>query len=166
MGNGHPIGGVLSRADVAEAFNRQTRYFNTFGGNPVSVAAGAAVLAEIVERDLVGHAARLWPRLRDGLGRIGERHPHLVDRVRGAGLFGGLALRGSEGLDAFQLTTTVLERMREAGVLVGRCGTDDTVVKIRPPLVIEAAEVDLLLNTLDEVLTGLGETPEHQEEKR
>src|SRR5690606_27083036 len=74
MGNGHPLAATVTRRDIAAAFARDTRYFNTFGGNPVSAAAGIAVLDVLREEQLQQNALEVGQRLLSGMSRISERY--------------------------------------------------------------------------------------------
>ena len=152
IGNGAPLAAVTTRRDVAEALTRRL-HFNTFGGNPVSAAAGLAVL-EIIEREgLQANAGAVGARLKAGLCEIMDRRATVGD-VRGHGLMLGVELvrdrRTREPATA--ATLEVLERLRECGVLVGKGGLDGNVLRIKPPLCITAADVDFLLEALDYAL--------------
>lgn len=154
MGNGHPIGGLVARTDIADRFGRRTRYFNTFGGNTVSAAVGLAVLDEIEDRNLVEHARAEGAHLGSALARLADRHPAVVSAVRGTGLYYGIELRDGAASPA-DLTTAALEGLLARGVLVGRCGPADNVIKVRPPLVIAPPELELLTDALDATLADL-----------
>ncbi|MET0961971.1 MAG: aspartate aminotransferase family protein [Noviherbaspirillum sp.] len=156
LGNGHPLAGLAVRPDVLAAFGRECRYFNTFGGNPVSMAAGMAVLDVIEQAGLVDNAQRVGRYLRAGLETLQQRHG-LISEVRGAGLFIGVELCTDQaaGTPATAEAARVVNRMRERQVLLSATGPHANTLKIRPPLVFTQANADLLLQTLDEVLTGL-----------
>ncbi|WP_067143588.1 aminotransferase class III-fold pyridoxal phosphate-dependent enzyme [Microtetraspora malaysiensis] len=149
MGNGHPLAGVVSGAEICAAFAARTRYFNTFGGNPVAAAVGDAVLGEIEDRALVAHAAEVGGYLRTLLAQVAADVPCVVD-VRGSGLFIGIELTGTDGDVATGGATAaaVVERLRDRRVLVGTTGVNGNVVKIRPPLIFEAQHADLLATEL------------------
>jgi 4-aminobutyrate aminotransferase-like enzyme len=144
MGNGQPIAGLLATADALAEFGRNSRYFNTFAGNTVSCAAALAVL-DTIERDgLVQHAA---------IAALARRHEAIGD-VRGAGLFVGVELvsdRASRAPDR-ALTSQVVNRMRDKGVLLSACAMGHNVLKIRPPLVLSAEQAGLVIQALDESL--------------
>ncbi len=156
MGNGHPISALAARPALLEEFSRQRKYFNTFGGNSVSCAVALAVLDVIEKEKLIGNAQASGERLRQGLGRLAQRHPGIRE-IRGAGLFLGVELTShpTSGLSAAQETTRVVNDLRRRGVLVGSTGRDGNVLKIRPPLTIRRPEVDLLLDALDRSLGGV-----------
>jgi 4-aminobutyrate aminotransferase-like enzyme len=128
-------------------------WFSTFGGNPVACEAALAVLDVLEEEQLLPHTEGVGRRLRDGLASLMDRHEGIGD-VRSLGLLAGVELvtdrdRREPAADAAE---RVLNLMREAGVLIGTTGRDGNVLKIRPPLVIAADEVDLLIEQLDAVL--------------
>jgi 4-aminobutyrate aminotransferase-like enzyme len=156
LGNGHPLAGLAVRPDVLAAFGRECRYFNTFGGNPVSMAAGMAVLDVIEREGLMANAQRVGRHLRAGLSKLAERHA-LIGDVRGAGLFVGLELVTDRQArtPATAETVRVVNGLRERQVLLSATGEQANTLKIRPPLVFSEANADLLIDTLDEVLAGL-----------
>jgi 4-aminobutyrate aminotransferase-like enzyme len=147
MGNGHPLAGVVIRRDLAEPMASRTRYFNTFGGNPVSSAAGQAVL-DVIERDgLVARAGERGAHLLDGL-RAGVGNAAGVVDVRGVGLYAAVEL------DSGEWAGHIVDRMRAAGVLIAATGPGGRILKIRPPLIIDVDQVDLLVGTVVECLGG------------
>lgn len=156
MGNGHPVAGLAVRPEVMAAFGRQSRYFNTFGGNPVSMAAASAVLDVIQKEHLQRNALEVGAYLRAGLSALAEKHA-LVGEVRGAGLFIGLELvldRVSR-TPATAIASRVVNGLRRNGVLLSATGPDAHVLKIRPPLVFSRENADLLVSRLDAVLAGI-----------
>lgn len=156
LGAGHPLAGLTVRPEVLAAFGRECRYFNTFGGNPVAMAAGIAVMDVIEREDLVANAQRIGRYLRARLVELATRHP-LIGDVRGAGLFIGVELVSDRATQAPATAETarVVNALRERGVLLSGTGEHANTLKIRPPLVFSEANADLLVDTLDEVLTAL-----------
>lgn len=156
MANGHPVSGVVGRADLMQKFASQVMYFNTFGGNPVSCAAANAVLDVIEKEKLQENARNVGDYVVAGLERLKQRHG-LIGEVRGKGLFFAVDLvrdrrsREPAGAEAKR----VINAMRERGVLISRIGPKDNILKIRPPMPFKPEHADLLLATLDEVLTAL-----------
>jgi alanine-glyoxylate transaminase/(R)-3-amino-2-methylpropionate-pyruvate transaminase len=153
IGNGLPLAAVTTRREIAESLTRRI-HFNTFGGNPISMAAGLAVL-DIIEEDRLQENARVTGgRLKAGLQELMTRHP-LIGDVRGRGLMLGVELvRNRETKEAAtQETLAVWESAREMGLLLGKGGIDGNVLRIKPPLCISAADVDYALEVLDEALT-------------
>lgn len=153
MGNGHPIAALVARPEILADFARQTRYFNTFGGNTVACAVALAVL-EVIEREkLIANARDVGGYLLSSLQNVASRHATL-GAVRGAGLFIGAQVLGSgvRGTTAKVETTRIVNALRQSGVLIGTAGRNGDVLKIRPPLVFKREHVDLLLDTLAKVL--------------
>jgi 4-aminobutyrate aminotransferase-like enzyme len=153
MGDGHPIAGMAARPEVLAEFGRRTRYFNTFGGNPVSAAVGMAVLDVIEGEGLVANARDTGAFLRQGLQDLAARHPAIGD-VRGAGLFLGVELvrdRATREPDG-ALAARVVNGLRRRRVLVSSCGRNGNVLKLRPPLVFGREHAEILVDALDRTL--------------
>jgi 4-aminobutyrate aminotransferase-like enzyme len=152
MGNGFPVGGVVTRPDILEPFCATTGYFNTFGGNPVAAAAGLAVLDVIENEGLIDNAKTIGERLRTGLQDVARRHPAIGD-VRSAGLFIGIEFSqpGTTEPDP-QAASHAINALKERGVLIGAAGAYGNVLKVRPPLCFSRDNADLFLETLDAVL--------------
>lgn len=157
MANGHPVGGVVADRDLVSAFRDGYRYFNTFGGNPVSCAAAMAVLQEIAERDLVAHAKRVGDHARTRLNALAAKHEVIGD-VRGSGLIFGaeMVLDRDSKAPATGFTDRVINAMRHRGIIHSKLGRYMNTLKIRPPMPFSVENADLLFDTLDQVLT---ETP-------
>jgi 4-aminobutyrate aminotransferase-like enzyme len=156
MGNGHPLAAVVARADLIEEFRARVMYFNTFGGNPVSCAVGKAVLDVLDREQLIDNAREVGTYVRAGLARLQQRHPMIGD-IRGQGLWIGVELVRDRATKepATEESHRTINLMKERGVLMGRIGQFDNVLKMRPPLPFSSANADLLLDTLDEVLSLL-----------
>ncbi len=153
IGNGHPLGAVVTTPEIARAFDTGMEYFNTFGGNPVSCAAGLAVLDVIRDEELQQHAQVVGDRLKGLLGRLGQSYPAVGD-VRGRGLFLGVEFvrdRASRE-PATEVAAYVVERMKDHGILLSTDGPDRNVIKIKPPLVFTDNDANRLVGTLDRVL--------------
>ncbi len=153
IGNGHPIGAVVTRPDIAAAFDNGMEFFSTFGGNTVSCAVGLAVLEVIAAEDLQAHARRVGDRMLAGLRPLMERYP-IVGDVRGSGLFLGVELvRDRTTLEpAGEEASFISNRMREHGILLGTDGPYHNVIKIRPPMPFSDADADYLVVTLEKIL--------------
>jgi 4-aminobutyrate aminotransferase-like enzyme/Ser/Thr protein kinase RdoA (MazF antagonist) len=153
LGNGHPIAAVVTTREIADAFDTGMKYFNTFGGNPVSCAIGQQVL-EIVQRDgLQARAAEIGEYFLDVLTRLKDRH-ELIGDVRGQGLYLGVELvrdRASKEPAAAE-ALAISEAMKDRGVIAYPNGVHDNVLKIKPPMVFGREHVDLFAEALDAVL--------------
>lgn len=156
MGNGHPVGGVVANSETLNAFRKAFRYFNTFGGNPVSCAAAMAVLDVLKDEKLQESAREVGAYAVAGLANLAEKHT-IIGNVRGAGLFFGaeLVLDRVEKTPAPDIATRVINEMRERGVLMGKLGVKQNTTKIRPPMPFSKDHADLMLSALDDVLSGL-----------
>lgn len=153
IGNGHPVAAVVTRRDIAEAFNNGMEYFTTFGGNPVSCAVGLAVLDVLKEERLQQNALRVGDQLLAGLKSFVGKYNMVAD-ARGAGLFLGLELvRDLSTLEpAAAEASFISNRMRDHGILLGTDGPYHNVVKIRPPMPFNASDAAFLLETLEKIL--------------
>ncbi|SEM46436.1 4-aminobutyrate aminotransferase [Pseudomonas sp. ok272] len=156
MGNGHPVAGVVGRSALFDQFGRQQRYFNTYGGNPVSCSAAQAVLRVLREEDLQANARDVGAYLRQGLLQLAERYEVIGD-VRGAGLFIGVELVHDRDAQtpATATAAAVVNGMRRRQVLISATGPNANILKIRPPLVFAREHADLLLERLDATLREL-----------
>jgi 4-aminobutyrate aminotransferase-like enzyme len=152
MGNGHPMGAVVTTPAIAAEFAARWHFFSTFAGSPVAAAVGSAVL-DVIERErLAEQAERVGDYLRARLGEVAAAHP-MVAQVRGPGLFVGVELdrHTSGGVD---IGRRVANGLRRRGVLVGATGPRVNVIKIRPPLVFTEAQADRVAAALDETLSS------------
>jgi 4-aminobutyrate aminotransferase-like enzyme/Ser/Thr protein kinase RdoA (MazF antagonist) len=154
IGNGHPLGAVITTPEIAASFANGMEYFNTFGGNPVSCAVGLAVLDVIRDEELQQNALEVGEYLKQGLRELQNAHEVIGD-VRGLGLFLGVEfVRDRETREpAGSKAAQVVERMKERGILLSTDGPFHNVIKIKPPLVFSKADADLLLMNLDSVLS-------------
>jgi 4-aminobutyrate aminotransferase-like enzyme len=153
IGNGHPLGAVVTSRDIAASFANGMEFFSTFGGNPVSCAIGIAVLDVIRDERLQERALELGGRFRDGLMALKERHA-LIGDVRGAGLFLGVELvRDRATLEpAAGEAADLINRLAARGILLAIDGPLHNVLKIKPPMVLTADDVDLAVRALDDEL--------------
>ena len=153
IGNGHPIGAVVTTPGIAASFDNGMEFFSTFGGNTVSCAIGLAVLDVVQEEKLQEHALRVGQRMLEGLRLLADRYAIIGD-VRGSGLFLGVELvRNRETLEpAAEEASFISDRMREHGILLGTDGPYHNVIKIRPPLPFSEADADFLMATMERIL--------------
>ena len=156
IGNGIPLAAVSTRREIAEKL-AQRIHFNTFGGNPVSMAQGLAVLDVIEEEKLQNNSKVVGGHFIAGLQRLMESH-RLIGDVRGKGLMLAVEFVRDRGTKepAKEETAEVLEQLRYCGVLVGKGGLFGNVLRIKPPMCVSKADVDFALATLDSVLKKIG----------
>ena len=148
-GNGMPLGVVVTRREILDDFLEATGLFSTFGGNPVSSAAGLAVLDVIEREGLVENSATVGDYLRVRLAGLAQTH-EVITEVRGAGLLSGLELAwDNDG------TKALIELMRVNGVLVGVAGRKRNVLKLRPPLIAQPDHVDHFIEALERSMSRL-----------
>ncbi len=157
VGDGFPLGVVVTTPAILEAFGKATGLFSTFGGNPVACAAGLAVLDAIEREELMENARTTGAYLLDGLRGLMDRHEAIGD-ARGHGFIVGVEIvkdRETKEPDPERMAAA-RDRMRELGVLVGREGRFGNVFKIRPPLVFSRDNADSLVAAMDRAMTELG----------
>jgi 4-aminobutyrate aminotransferase-like enzyme len=159
MGNGYPVSAVVTSAEIIEAYQKDSHYFNTFGGTPVACAAALAVLEVVEQQGLQANALETGDYLLDKLKKL-KANKFIIGDVRGSGLFIGIDLVG--GPDSREPATSETSRavnlLKERGVLIGSTGRYDNVLKIRPPLVFTRQNADLLLEKLEGVLSEISGT--------
>jgi 4-aminobutyrate aminotransferase-like enzyme/Ser/Thr protein kinase RdoA (MazF antagonist) len=153
IGNGHPVGAVMTTRAIADSFANGMEYFNTFGGNPVSCAVGLAVLDVIRDEELHENALEVGEYLKNGLSQLQQEYS-LIGDVRGVGLFLGIEfVRDRETLEpADREASQIVEAMKERGVLLSTDGPFHNVIKIKPPLVFSRPDTDFLISNLNCVL--------------
>lgn len=156
MGNGHPLAATVTTRELVDAFSSQAHYFNTFGGNPVSCAAGLAVLDVVESENLQKNALDVGAYLSNGLDQLAETHTVIGD-VRGTGLFQSVELVSDRDLrsPATGLASTIVNDLRKRGVLAGSIGVDNNILKLRPPMVFSRDNVDFFLSRLGDVFDDL-----------
>lgn len=157
MGNGIPVSALLAKSEVLATFSDSIPYFNTFGGNPVAMAAAQAVLKVIHDEQLQTHSQKVGAALLAELRGLMDKHDCIGD-VRGAGLFIGFELvsdREARTADK-QLALDTIEKLRDNKVLTSVAGPYGNVLKLRPPLAFQHADIDWLVGALDKSLTALG----------
>jgi alanine-glyoxylate transaminase / (R)-3-amino-2-methylpropionate-pyruvate transaminase len=155
IGNGVPLAAVTTRMEIARVLTQRT-HFNTFGGNPVSMAAGLAVLDVIDEEGLQQNCKVVGTHLIGGLQKLQQRHAIIGD-VRGMGLMIGVELVRDRATrePAKQETLDVLEACREMGMLIGKGGLDGNVLRIKPPMCITIDDADFALAVLDRAFAAV-----------
>jgi 4-aminobutyrate aminotransferase-like enzyme/Ser/Thr protein kinase RdoA (MazF antagonist) len=155
-GNGHPVGIVVCRKEIADAFGRRASFFSSTGGGPVTCEIGLAVLDAMRDERLQENAAEVGAKLKQQLEILAKRHP-LIGAVHGRGLYLGVDLvRDRETKEPWAgAAHRVCERMREFGVIVQPTGDAANVLKVKPPLCITAQDADYFTASLDEALSEL-----------
>lgn len=151
IGNGHPLGAVITTREIAAAYRREGYFFASTGGSPVSSAIGSTVLDVIRDEGLQENARTVGAYLREQV--LGLEHP-LVGAVHGSGLYLGIELvRDRETREpATQETAAICERMRELGVIVQPTGDHQNVLKIKPPLCIGRDDADTFVRAFAHAL--------------
>ena len=154
MGNGQPLGAVITTKAIAEAYRNCGYFFSSAGGSPVSSVVGLTVL-DVLERDrLQENALEVGDHLKARITELATRHP-LIGTVHGSGLYMGVELvRDRHTLEpAVSETAAICERMRELGVIVQPTGDRQNVLKMKPPMCITRESADFFVDMLDRVLS-------------
>jgi 4-aminobutyrate aminotransferase-like enzyme len=154
IGNGHPLGVVVTTQAIADAFKNGMEYFNTFGGNPVSCAIGLEVLKVVKDEKLQQNAKIVGNYLKSGLRNLMQQF-EIIGDVRGPGLFIGFELvRDRETKEpATQQASYFANRMRDKGILMSTDGPFNNVLKIKPPVIFSQGNADFLLDSAAKVLS-------------
>jgi 4-aminobutyrate aminotransferase-like enzyme len=147
VGNGYPLGVVITRRSILEKFQRDTGFFSTFGGNPVAGAAGLAVLDVLEREQLVDNARTTGSYFIDKLRDLAAKYD-LVRDVRGCGLMIGVEVTDRA------LTKHLVNSLRDRGVLIGSEGAMGNVLKLRPPMPFRPEHVDFVVDALTAVLSA------------
>ncbi len=150
MGNGHPMAAVVTTDEIAGAFENGMEFFSSFGGNPVSCVIGQAVLDVIEEEGLQQHALDTGNYLIEQLTHL-KATTHSISEVRGSGLFLGIELTDENG-PASRLTTTVIDQLKEDGILLGIDGPHHNVIKFKPPMCFNRGNADELVQKIHKSL--------------
>ncbi len=147
MGNGHPIGAVITTSEIAASFEKGPEFFSSFGGNPVSCAIGLAVLDVIEEEGLQQHAKQVGDYFKDQLQNLRKDYSCIAD-VRGSGLFLGIEILTEKGEPATLLASDIKNYMRNNNILICTDGPFDNVLKIKPPLSFTSDDADRVITVL------------------
>lgn len=156
IGNGYPLAATVMRRELAVRFASGTGYFNTFGGNPVSAAAGLAVLDVLRDESLQENALVVGEQLKDGLAILAERYGVIGD-IRGHGLFLAVDLvtdRDSRA-PATSAARRIVNELRRRGILTNTIGPGDNILKLRPPMVFSGEHAELFLHEFGQVLDAM-----------
>lgn len=160
MGNGHPVAGLVTTDEIMQCFRQSFHYFNTFGGNPVSVAAANAVLDEIADKQLQANAAKIGRLAKQRLLQLADKYAVIGD-VRESGMVFGaeLVLDRVSKEPAVAYADKFINEMRERGFILSKLGRHKNTLKIRPPMPFNEEHLDMLLDALEEVLATLPVAP-------
>jgi len=154
MGNGFPVSAVACRRELAEAFGNGMEYFNTFGGNPVSCAAALAVMDVMEKEKLQENAREVGQYMLARLKELRKKYPKLVGDIRGIGLFAGIDLvtDTEKRTPATEMAKRILMSMRRKRVCLSTEGPYNNIIKIKPPICFSKADVDEMVEKLDETI--------------
>ena len=155
IGNGHPLGVLVTTKEIADSFAQGPEFFSTFGGSTLSCRIGKEVLDIVDDEGLQNNARVMGAKLMTGLKALEQEYTCVGD-VRGMGLFLGLELINPDGSEASEICAYVKNRMRDHRILIGSEGPKDNILKIRPPLTIDHHDVEMILEALGQVLAELG----------
>jgi 4-aminobutyrate aminotransferase-like enzyme/Ser/Thr protein kinase RdoA (MazF antagonist) len=156
MGNGHPLGAVITRREIAEALEAEGYFFSSAGGSPVSCRIGLAVLDVMDKEKLWDNARDVGDHFKAGLEALIDKHP-LVGAVHGSGFYLGVELiRSRETLEpATEETTYLCDRLRELGIFMQPTGDYLNILKIKPPMCTTRQSVDFFVDSVSKVLGEL-----------
>ena len=151
IGNGHPLGAVVTTREIATQFDNGMEFFSSFGGNPVSMAIGHEVLKIIDEENLQENALEVGQYFKQELMNTKKAYS-VISNVRGSGLFLGVELRDDSGVPLPKVARYISERACQNGVLMSVDGLENNVIKIKPPMVFNKDNVDYFSGVLHEIL--------------
>ncbi|WP_299030859.1 aminotransferase class III-fold pyridoxal phosphate-dependent enzyme [uncultured Sulfitobacter sp.] len=154
IGNGHPLGVLVTTKEIAKSFDNGIEFFSTFGGSTLSCRVGREVLDIVDDEGLQENARLIGNELMTGLKTLETKYACVGD-VRGMGLFLGVELIHPDGSEATEICSYIKNRMRDHRILIGSEGPKDNILKIRPPLTIEAADVAMIIAVMDQILGEL-----------
>ncbi|NIZ60599.1 peptidase M23 [Sedimentitalea sp. CY04] len=154
IGNGHPLGVLVTTKEIADSFAKGPEFFSTFGGSNLSCRIGKEVLDIVDDEGLQDNARVMGAKLIAGLKAL-EKKFGCVGDVRGMGLFLGLELINPDGSEGKEICSYVKNRMRDHRILIGSEGPKDNILKIRPPLSVDDEGVEMILGSLGQILAEL-----------
>lgn len=154
MGNGHPMGAVVTTDEIAKSFEQGVEFFSSFGGNPVSCAIGSAVLDVIEEEQLQQNALEVGEYYKKLMRDLGQRFSCIGD-VRGFGLFLGFEILDEQGKQNTALASHIKNELRNRNILISTDGPFDNVLKSKPPLCFSKENVERVVETTENILRKL-----------
>jgi 4-aminobutyrate aminotransferase-like enzyme len=152
LANGAPIGAVIATAEVADAWRGPS--VSTFGGNPVSMVAAQATLDLIEKKDIPTHVEKVGARLREGLLGLQEKYD-CIGEVRGMGLMQAMEIVGENKVPAPEIVLQLFEKTKELGLLIGKGGLYNNVIRLTPPMIITESDVDEAIRIFDKAFASL-----------
>lgn len=152
MGNGHPMGAVITTTEIAESFAKGVEFFSSFGGNPVSCAIGLSVLEVIEEQQLQENALLVGNYYKSLFLNLKEKYPSIGD-VRGSGLFLGVEIvnENTKTPDT-ELAQFIKNELRENYILISTDGPHDNVLKTKPPLIFTKENAKAVVDAVEAAL--------------
>lgn len=151
MGNGYPVAGLVTSQSILQQFSEQEGYFNTFAGSHAAIAAATAVIDTLQTEQLQANALQSGLVLKQALLTLKQTCP-LISHVRGSGLFIGVDIQNNDGNADAELTSEIINTMRQNGVLIGAAGKAGTTLKIRPPLCFTQQHVEHFMTIFNQVM--------------
>ncbi len=153
MGNGHPIGGVITTEEISTAFDNGMEFFSSFGGNPISCAIGKTVLEVIENEGLQDQAREVGHYFKSELQALQIKHAAIGD-IRGEGLFLGIELADYDNKSSTEIAKYIKEKMKQNYILTSTDGPLNNVIKTKPPLCFSVSNVQRFVQQLDDILSA------------
>lgn len=152
MGNGHPMGAVVTTDEIAQSFERGVEFFSSFGGNPVSCSIGMAMLDVLEEEQLQEHALTVGAHYKNLMNELKKDFSSIGD-VRGSGLFLGFEMIDEAGKQNTALAAHIKNELRNRNILISTDGPYDNVLKSKPPLCFNTKNVEFVVGQITDILT-------------
>lgn len=156
MGNGIPVAAAIFKPELLVEFGKNIRYFNTFGGNSVAIAAAQAVLDVIREESLIDNALKVGGKIITGLRDLTQGLDQVAE-VRGSGFFIGVDLVTDQSTLSpdGEAAAGIVNALRQDRILISACGAQGNVLKLRPPMPFSSDDADRLLEALGHAFKAL-----------
>ena len=154
MGNGHPLGAVITTKEIADSFSEGVEFFSSFGGNPVSCAIGLEVLNVLEREKLQQNALEVGNHYKSLMHQLGDEHKCIGD-IRGSGLFLGFEIVDESGNHDTALASQIKNELRNRHILVSTDGPKDNVIKSKPPLCFSKSDAEKVVMSIEDILNGI-----------